>query len=342
LVVGGSDAAAWKAELLAASGAQVEVVAPSSMIGREMVLLMTCGAAAGSLRHVDRDWTEVDFNGAAIVVADVTADNAPALIDRARAAAVPVNVIDKPEFCDFQFGSIVNRSPVVIGISTSGAAPILGQAVRQRIEILLPKSLAIWGRLASELRDVVMARLRPGAQRRRFWENLADRAFTNAPPKAGDAGRLMDAIAAEDRSAGKVTIVGAGQGGAENLTIKAVRALQSADVILYDKAVSAEVLELARREARRQCVSQFDRSNGLSDSVQFEMMRLARLGKSVVRLKAGLQMAVDYVSEDAATLTESSAEVSRRPSGAAKAFSGPVDAGSPSGRAASEHLEFLI
>ena len=111
-------------------------------------------------------------------LADIEDDaEAQAFACAARAAGVPVNVIDKPAFCQFQFGSIVNRSPVVIGISTDGAAPILAQAIRRRIETLLPASLAAWGALAREIRDTVMSRLAKGAPRRQFWEQFAERAF---------------------------------------------------------------------------------------------------------------------------------------------------------------------
>ena len=94
------------------------------------------------------------------------------------AAKVPVNVVDKPSYCDFRFGTIVNRSPVVIGISTDGAAPILGQAIRRRIETLLPPALSQWAALAARVRGAVMERLAPGPLRRAFWERFADSAFT--------------------------------------------------------------------------------------------------------------------------------------------------------------------
>ena len=143
-----------------------------------------------------------------------------------------MNVTDKPAYCQFQFGSIVNRSPVVIGISTDGAAPILGQAIRRRIETLLPTSLAVWGRLAKEVRDRVGSRLSPDQQRRSFWDAFAERAF-GPPPRADaatDLTRLIDDIASVGGPTnGRVTLVGAGPGDAELLTLKAVRRLGSGD-----------------------------------------------------------------------------------------------------------------
>jgi uroporphyrin-III C-methyltransferase/precorrin-2 dehydrogenase/sirohydrochlorin ferrochelatase len=140
VVAGGSAAAAWKAELLAAAGAQVELYAPSADLCdlfQDMI-----GHSDSAISHHDRNWTADDLDCAAIAICDaVDDDDAQDIFNAARVAGVPVNVIDRPEFCQFQFGTIVNRSPVVVGVSTSGAAPILGQAIRRRIETLLPLSL---------------------------------------------------------------------------------------------------------------------------------------------------------------------------------------------------------
>jgi uroporphyrin-III C-methyltransferase/precorrin-2 dehydrogenase/sirohydrochlorin ferrochelatase len=244
-----------------------------------MATLIANGAPAGSLRHVDMDWHEADFGRAAVIVADIRSAEALDLISKARAAAVPVNIIDKPDFCDFQFGSIVNRSPVVVGISTSGAAPILGQATRQRIETLLPKGLAAWGQLAAHWRTEVMERLKPGRQRRLFWEGLARNAFDGTPAISANPGHLIDALAlAPER--GRLTLVGAGPGDADLLTVKAIRVLQSADVILYDADVPDEVLELARREAKRIRITGHR-------SIAGQVLASAEEGQHVVQLVAG-------------------------------------------------------
>jgi uroporphyrin-III C-methyltransferase/precorrin-2 dehydrogenase/sirohydrochlorin ferrochelatase len=224
----------------------------------DMASCITGAGVDNPIRHHARPWSVDIFSGAAIALADIASEvEAEAFASAARAAGVPVNVIDKPAFCQFQFGSIVNRSPVIIGITTDGAAPILAQAIRQRIETLLPPSLAAWGALARRIRKTVVTKLAKGAPRRGFWERFAERAFTAAPTASEryDLARLVDSLAvtASSRS-GRVTLVGAGPGDAELLTLKAVRALQFADVILFDDLVSEEVIDLARREAKRMLV----------------------------------------------------------------------------------------
>lgn len=182
------------------------------------------------------------MTGAAIALADAADDaEAEQFADAARAAGAPCNVIDKPQFCEFQFGSIVNRSPVVIGISTDGAAPILAQAIRRRIETLLPPALADWGRLAKAIRASVNDAIQSKSRRRAFWERFAECTFSIASP--AEPTSILEAITAEigDSGAhpqGRVTLVGAGPGDAEFLTLKAVRAMQAADVILYEDLVS--------------------------------------------------------------------------------------------------------
>ena len=289
VVAGGTAAAAWKAELLAAAGADVRIFATE--VSPEMEGLLARGAAQGTLRLVRARWSHDILAGAAIAVADAEDDTeAAAFFDAARAAGVPVNVIDKPAYCQFQFGAIVNRSPVVVGISTTGAAPILGQAIRRRIETLLPPALALWGRLACTIREQVGARLSAGAARRAFWERFVDRAFGPAPShdETAHLDRIIDDVSRNGTSAGRVTLVGAGPGDAELLTLKAVRALQAADVILYDALVSDEVLELARREARRMLVGKRGgRESCRQDDINALMVRLARQGRHVVRLKCG-------------------------------------------------------
>ncbi|WEX89848.1 SAM-dependent methyltransferase [Sinorhizobium garamanticum] len=293
VVAGGSDAAAWKAELLAACGAEVHLHAPRAELSDVFLGLMQRGAAHedGRLVHHDEFWHPGIFSGAAIAIADCGDDaEAEAFFNAARAAGVPVNVIDKPAFCQFQFGSIVNRSPVVVSISTDGAAPILAQAIRRRIEALLPPAIKGWATIARAVRERVNARLNPGAARRSFWERFVDRAFLETPEE-GVVTRLMDeldCVSATRSAIGRVTIVGAGPGDAELLTLKAVRALQAADVILFDEPISNDVLELSRREAKRQFVRRPDSrvSDDLGD-IHDAMVELVLSGKRVVRLKSG-------------------------------------------------------
>lgn len=291
VVIGGGEPAAWKIELLAAAGAQVDVYAED--VCEELSAL---ALAPTSIILHPRPWTPDDFEGAALAIADIEDDaEAHAFVAAAKAVAVPYNVIDRPEFCQFQFGAIVNRSPVVVGISTAGAAPILGQAVRRRIETLLPQTLTQWAQLAAKLRARVMDQLAAGPTRRAFWERLADRAFESRAPGASDEIINLPATPA----AGRVTLVGAGPGDAELLTIKAVRALQSADVILFDDLVSSEVLELARREAKRMLVGKrAQRESCAQDEINAMMLSLARQGKHVVRLKSGDPMIFGRAGEE--------------------------------------------
>jgi uroporphyrin-III C-methyltransferase / precorrin-2 dehydrogenase / sirohydrochlorin ferrochelatase len=302
VLVGGTVAAAWKAELLAAAGAVVHVYAETlcpelseRVVQDERIV------------HHARTWAVDIFAGAAIALADIETDEeARAFSCAARSWGVPVNVIDKPAFCQFQFGTIVNRSPVIIGISTDGAAPVLGQAIRRRIETLLPPALAEWGQLARDVRDSVMSRLAKGPARRAFWETFAERSFGKPPSvdaKADVEALIADIGSGQTVGIGRVTLVGAGPGDAELLTLKAVRALQSADVILFDDLVSDDVLELARREAKRMLVGKRGQRDSCSQAdINALMVKLAKQGKRVVRLKSGDPMIFGRAGEEIAEL----------------------------------------
>ncbi|MFD2237063.1 siroheme synthase CysG [Aureimonas populi] len=315
VLAGGSEAAAWKAELLAASGAHVEIHAPAADLSPEMAALLAAPRAVGSLTHRDGTWDEGALAGAALAVADCESEGeASAFAHAARAAGVPFNVIDKPAFCQFRFGTLVNRSPLVIGIATDGAAPILGQAVRRRIETLLPPSLSEWARLAAGIRASVLARLAPGAPRRAFWERFSDAALSGRRPAGGEAEALLNGVEANAPAGGRVTLVGAGPGEAELLTLKAVRALQAADVILFDDLVSGEVLELARREARRMLVGKRGgRESCRQEDINAMMVKLAKAGKNVVRLKSGDVSVFGRAGEEIAELKRHAIPVSLVP-----------------------------
>lgn len=290
LIAGGSDAAAWKAELLAATGAEVHIYA--ERMSSVFQNLIAESPANESFRWHKRPWCADAFGQMQVAICDAdTQGEAQAFYCAARAAGVAVNVIDKPQYCEFQFGSIVNRSPAVISISTDGAAPILGQAIRRRIESLIAPSVSAWAQLAQDIRGRVNERLEKGAPRRAFWESFVDRAF-GIEPKEGEVDALIaraeDIARSKEKPPGKITLVEAGPGDAELLTLKAVRSLQAADVILFDDLVSNDVLELARREARRMLVGK----RGGCDSCKQEdvndtMVALAKAGKNVVHLKAG-------------------------------------------------------
>ena len=304
LIVGGSDAAAWKAELLEAAGAKVHVCA--EMLGPAMAAL----AQEGRIFHAPASWRTLVLDAFAVAVADLEGGEAEDFARSARRAGVPANVIDQPALCAFQFGSIVNRSPVVVGISTHGAAPVLGQAIRRRIETLLPRHLSAWGALAARIRRQVAERFATVAERRGFWEAFAERAFTSAAaPQAAED--VVSRLARPLPQGGSVTLVGAGPGDAEYLTLKGMRALQSADVILFDDLVSPELLELARREAKRMLVGKRGgRESCRQEDINALMLRFARQGKRVVRLKAGDPSVFGRSGEEIAALEAAGIPVS--------------------------------
>ncbi len=299
VVVGGSRAAAWKAELLSAAGAHVDVIAPQPS---EEMLALAVAAPVGPVAVHERRWASDDLAGAAIAVADC-ADDAEAgqFAAAARAAGVPVNVIDRPAFCDFAFGAIVNRSPLVIGISTDGAAPVFGQAIRAKIEALIPQGFARWAEAARAWRPRVQALALPFRDRRNFWERFTDRAVA-APDKAPTRADLETLLKpTEAPEAGSIILVGAGPGDPELLTLRALRALQSADVILFDNLVSPAVLDFARREARKMLVGKAGRAPSCrQDEINALMISLAKAGRRVVRLKGGDPMIFGRADEEIA------------------------------------------
>src|SRR5471030_897883 len=268
VLVGDGQAVDWKLELLEAAGAQVQ-------------------------RYAVHGWTAEDLRGAAIAVGGFDDDEQARLFsDAARDVGVPVNVIDKPAFCDFSFGAIVNRSPLVIGISTDGAAPVFAQAIRAKLEALLPQGFANWASAAGRWRAAVKASGLSFAGRRKFWQLFTAHAVGNPGSEASqnDFERFIAEVKGLGTAVenGSVTLVGAGPGDPELLTLRAVRALQSADVILFDDLVSRDVLDFARREARKLLVGKTGFGPSCKqDDINALMVSLAKQGKRVVRLKGG-------------------------------------------------------
>ena len=299
VVAGGSPAATWKAELLSAAGARVEVFAATP--SEEMLALAAAPARGPVVLHA-QNWAPEDFAGAAIAVADCANDEeATQFAAAARAAGVPVNVIDRPAFCDFSFGAIVNRSPLVIGISTDGASPVFGQAIRAKIEALIPKGFARWADAARAWRPRVQALALPFRGRRNFWERFTERAVAapNAAPTDADLDALLAPTAVQNT--GSVILVGAGPGDPELLTLRAVRALQSADVILFDDLVAPDILDFARREAKKMLVGKTGHAPSCKqDDINALMISLAKAGRRVVRLKGGDPMIFGRADEEIA------------------------------------------
>jgi uroporphyrin-III C-methyltransferase/precorrin-2 dehydrogenase/sirohydrochlorin ferrochelatase len=303
VVAGGSAAAAWKVELLSAAGARVEVCAETPS---DELLQVAGDPPRGAIAVQRRGWTTDDLKGAAVAIGAFEDDDAAAaFVASARALGVPVNVIDKPAFCDFAFGAIVNRSPLVIGISTDGAAPVFAQAIRAKLEALLPKGFADWAAAAARWRVALKASSPTFTGRRKFWHLFTAHAIRN--PDCEPAQNDFDRFVAEVQGLGSavengsVILVGAGPGDPELLTLRAVRALQSADVILFDDLVSRDVLDFARREARKMLVGK----TGFGPSCKQEdinalMVSLAKQGKRVVRLKGGDPLIFGRAAEEIA------------------------------------------
>jgi uroporphyrin-III C-methyltransferase/precorrin-2 dehydrogenase/sirohydrochlorin ferrochelatase len=292
VLAGAGEGALWKAELLAATGAVVHIFAGQ---GAESFAALAADPPAGRAVVHARTWQAADLQDAALAIGDIEHEaEIAAFVAAARQAGVPVNVVDKPDFCDFSFGTLVNRSPLIVAISTDGAAPVFGQAIRARIETLLPATLKAWAQAAKDWRPAVQARALPFALRRAFWELFTDKAMTAAEraPDESDRAALFAALARiegqPESGSGRVSLVGAGPGDPDLLTLKAIRALQSADIILYDDLVSPDVLELARREAKRMMVGKTGYGPSVKQSdINALIVSLAGQGKHVVRLKGG-------------------------------------------------------
>ena len=289
LLAGGSPGTAWKAELLAAAGAHVRLVWDEP--DAETLKLLTDWPERLTL--IRRPLMEIDFNAVVVAIGALEEDaEAAEFAAMARSRGIPVNVVDKPMFCDFQFGAIVNRSPLVIGISTDGGAPPLGQAIRSMIETMLPQGLAAWARAAKQWRKRVSHSHLDMAQRKSFWRRFGQLALSKpneAPCPVEREVMIADLeCAAPETRCGHLTLVGAGPGDPELLTLKAVRALREADVILYDDLVSDAVLAFARREARKIHVGKRGGAPSCTQTAITDLaILLAKEGERVVRLKGG-------------------------------------------------------
>ncbi len=252
--------------------------------------------------------TTEDFRGAAMAFG-ATFDDAEAEAARqaANAAGVALNLADRPAMSDFIMGAIVNRSPLVIGVSTGGASPVFAQAVRGRIESLVPTTFSAWARAAQDWRPQVLASGLDFLARRELWRRFTRLAFREIgrAPTTQDRDALLKEAGEADHEAqrGRVTLVGAGPGDPELLTLKGMRALAGADVVLFDDLVPASILDFARREATRINVGK----RGYAPSVRQEeitalLVELARAGKNVVRLKGGDPLIFGRANEEIAAL----------------------------------------
>ncbi len=300
VLAGGSNAVLWKAELCQAAGARLDVFGPKPCSGL-VALARRCPAVALVSRRIELE----DFCGAALAIVEASsAVEAAEFQTSARAAGVAVNVIDKPGFSDFQFGAIVDRSPLVIGISTDGGSPVLAQAIRGRLEALLPREIKLWAQIAKVWREKLKLLDTPLRTRRRFWELFSRKALAaRHRPVAADLAMLLAEAEAGTVAAGSVALVGAGPGDPELLTLKALRALQSADVVLYDDLVSPDIVDMARREAEKIPVGKRGyKPSCRQDHIISLLVSLASQGKRVIRLKGGDPMIFGRANEEIAAL----------------------------------------
>ncbi len=304
LVAGGSEPAVWKTELLLAAGARVEVYAADPCAA----LAALVEAAPGDTARLHRRaWEPADFADAAVAIGALAgAGEAAAFQAAARRAGVPVNVIDKPAFCDFQFGTVVSRSPLVIGISTDGAAPVFGQAIRTRIEAVLPRGLQAWAQAAKDWRPALQALDLGFHARRRFWEVFSRRAFADAQGAPDPAVLAECRAAALDRQerggARRFVLVGAGPGEPDAVTLAAVGALQAADTVIHGPDLDPTLVDLARREARRTVLRPGDAAAEVARA-------LAEPGQQVAWLDAGDPTLCLVWSARAAALAAANVEV---------------------------------
>ncbi|SFK66979.1 uroporphyrin-III C-methyltransferase / precorrin-2 dehydrogenase / sirohydrochlorin ferrochelatase [Methylocapsa palsarum] len=302
LVAGGSNAAAWKAELCHGAGAEVAVFAEDPC---PALAALALGSPRISLNR--RRFEAGDFAGMALAIAALPDPvDARDFIKSARAAGVPANIVDQPGLSDFQFGAIVDRSPLVIGVSTDGASPILAQTIRGRLEAMLPHDIKLWAGAAVAWREKLKERNLPAVARRLFWEGFCARALAPRQTKPVDddfEALILDTNRGGARETGSVALVGAGPGDPDLLTLKALRFLQSADVILYDDLVAPGVLALARREAEKISVGKRGyRPSCRQDQIVAMLIELASNGKRVVRLKGGDPMVFGRANEEISAL----------------------------------------
>lgn len=286
LVVGGGDVAARKIELLRRAGAHVLVV--SHHLCEELATLHD----SGSIEWLAKDYQATQLDQVFLVIA-ATDDgelNGQVYLD-ATARHLLANVVDDQPKCSFIFPSIVDRSPLVVAISSSGTAPVLARLLREKLESLLPANLGQMAQIAGQWRGKVKARFNKMSDRRRFWEKAFNGLFANqvASGNVEGAKRTLDQqLTDPEAPQGEIILVGAGPGDSGLLTLRGLQVMQLADVVLYDYLVSDEILDLVRRDADRICVGK--RANAHSvpqEETNRLLVELAKQGKRVVRLKGG-------------------------------------------------------
>lgn len=287
LVVGGGEIALRKARLLADAGAALRVVAPE--VDGQLAAL----AREGGGEVLVRGYQASDLESCRLVIAatDDSALNAQVSAE-AQARSLPVNVVDAPALCTVIFPAIVDRSPLVVAVSSGGDAPVLARLIRAKLEAWIPSAYGELAGLAARFRHKVKALYPDVNQRRGFWESVfqgpvAERQLAG---QGAEAERLLQAMVdgAPVQQGGEVYLVGAGPGDPDLLTFRALRLMQQADVVLYDRLVAPAIIEMCRRDAERIYVGKRRADHAVpQDKINRLLVDLARQGKRVLRLKGG-------------------------------------------------------
>jgi uroporphyrin-III C-methyltransferase/precorrin-2 dehydrogenase/sirohydrochlorin ferrochelatase len=301
VIVGGGPEAAAKIRLLSETRAEIVVFAATLDRGTGADLIAAHGDWRGAFPVL------ADLAGAALVFAATGSEESDRAVSMlARTAGVPVNCVDRPELCDFYTPALVNRAPLAVAIGSEGVAPVLTRHVRARIEAMLAPAFGDLATLAERLRGRVGAALTSFADRRHYWARfftgpIAEKVFAGRVAEAED--EALRALEIGPLRTGHVSLVGAGPGAEDLLTLRAQRALQEAEVIIYDRLVPEAIVRQGRREARRIPVG---KAKGDHSVTQAEINRLlvreAEAGRRVVRLKSGDPLIFGRAGEEIATL----------------------------------------
>ncbi len=288
LVVGGGEVAARKASLLLQAGGKLRIVSPELCINMQNLV------EQNSVEYYPRKYVSEDLSGVGLVIAatNVMAVNLK-VSEQSRQLGLPINVADEPSISSFIFPAIIDRSPLIIGISSGGRAPVLVRLLRQKLESTIPIGYGKLTDLVGKFRDRVKKKFNSINERRGFWEkvlegSVAEMMFAGNEKQAETLLNEMVNSAESISSMGEVYLVGGGPGDPELLTFKALRLMQKADVVLYDRLVSDEVLALCRRDAQLIHVGKARQNHTLKQTeINDLLVELAQEGKRVLRLKGG-------------------------------------------------------
>ena len=288
VVIGGGDVATRKVTMLLKADAAITLISP------EICAELKALAKDKKIKFLQESFKLNQLEGACLVVAatdDAKVNEAVSIA--AKAQNIPVNVVDAPDLCTFTMGSIIDRSPVIIAVSSEGNAPVLARYIRTKIETMLPAGYGRVAAIAGEFREQVKAKFATTQARRRFWEGMlqgpmVERVLSGQEQAAREY--LKETLDSADNkvNVGEVYLVGGGPGDPDLLTFRALRLMQQCDVCVYDKLVSPEVMELVRRDAELIYVGkERDQHTMPQEEINELLARLALEGKRVLRLKGG-------------------------------------------------------